>query len=62
MAASISVIKNKHAHAREDPDENLIDIENLVEKIPAKESWVSEFTLGVLILGSETHDILIKQD
>ena len=55
MAASISVIKNKRlAHAREDPDENVIDIENLVEKIPAKESWVSEFTLGVLILGSET--------
>ncbi len=51
-AASMASINKRGKHAKEDPEDNGIALENLVEHLPAKESWESDFILGVLILGS----------
>ncbi len=52
MAAAAMASINKGKRAKDDPEDNLIALENLVEKLPAKEYWESDFILGVLILGS----------
>ena len=51
-AAAMASVKNKGKRAKDDLDDNGIALDNLLEKIPAKDSWGSDFILGVLILGS----------